>query len=250
MLTNYIKKNSIIHNLNPLVKIFLTIFMIIISFILPNTLNLLLLSLFSLILAIIGKIFKTFVKTTLFIMLPIFITLLIFHAILNPAATQVIATVWIFSFKIDGLFIGLNYFAKILSFISISYILIFTTNPADLVASLSKIGLPKQLGFVILATIQFIPLIQTQASKIIDAQQARGLNIGGGVVNRIKSYIPIITPLILSSLDQTYERSISLELRAFFSKKKRTYYREVEWKNSDTVFSILFAITIGGLVML
>ncbi|VVB75884.1 Energy-coupling factor transporter transmembrane protein EcfT [Candidatus Tiddalikarchaeum anstoanum] len=249
MLTNYIKKDSLIHKLNPAVKIFLALIIIFLSFLIRETYKLSLFSALSFILAFAAKIPKEFFKTLGFIMTPLLITLVIFHGILNPAATQVIATFYFLSIKLDGLIIGFNYFAKLLSFVSISYILIFTTNPADLVASLSKLGLPKQAAFVTLATIQFIPLMEEKAKKIMDAQQARGLRIIGGIIQRIKAYIPLLMPLILSMLDEAYERSISLELRAFFSKNKRTFFREELWRKTDTITSIILAVIVGGIII-
>jgi energy-coupling factor transporter transmembrane protein EcfT len=88
------------------------------------------------------------------------------------------------------------------------------------------------------------------AKKIIDAQQARGLETKGSLINRLKSFIPLIMPLILSSIELAYERTISLEVRAFFSKIKRTSFRLFKWKTSDTYWlASVLILTITGVLL-
>jgi len=250
MLTNYIPKDSVIHGLNPLVKLAWGVLIIIMSFSIWDLKSLILLSVIGLSISFLTKLFTPLLKTLITIMLPLLFMLLVFHAILNPAATQEIGKIWFLSVKIDGLIIGLKYFFRLLGFIIISYIFIFTTHPADLINALLKIGMPREFGYVTLATIQFIPLMVEDAKKIMDAQQARGLETKTSLVKRLRAYIPLMTPLILSSIENAYERTISLEVRSFFSDIKRTSFRRFIWKKTDTLWLIgVTALIIASVII-
>lgn len=250
MFSNYIPKNSVIHELNPLVKLAWALTVIILSFTFWDLNKLVFLSIISFGLGLLTKLGKHIIKTVLFVVLPLLFMLLLFHAVLNPAMKEEWFTFWIFTVKMDGIILALKYFFRLLGFILVSYVLIFTTHPADLITALLKIGVPKQVGYVVLATIQFIPLMIDDAKKIIDAQQARGLETKGNVVKRIQSFIPMIMPLILSLVDTAYDRTISLELRAFFSKIKRTNYRVFKWLRRDTYWLVsVVLVIIAGLIV-
>ena len=69
--------------------------------------------------------------------------------------------------------------------------------------------------------------MQERASSILDAQQARGLPIGGSLRVRIKALVPLIAPVLLGSLIDVRERTFALEARGFGARRDRTAYRVV-----------------------
>ena len=54
-----------------------------------------------------------------------------------------------------------------------------------------------------------------RASVIAGAQRARGLDTEGSVRARLRGVLPLVGPVILSSLTEVEERSLALEVRAF-----------------------------------
>jgi len=251
MLTNFVYKDSVIHKLNPLVKLFWTLLIIIVSFASFDLKYLIFLAITSFLIILLTKLSVRIMKASFFVLFPLLIMLIIFHGIVNPSATQVLFKAWFFSVKLDGLLLGLKYFFRLANFIMIAYVLIFTTHPSDLINSLLKIGLPKQLGYAVLATTQFIPLMINDAKTIMDAQQARGLETKGNVVKRVLGFTPMIMPVILSSIDSAYERTISLEIRSFFNSTKRTSFRDFVWKKSDTysIIIMFLIVVLGGIFL-
>jgi energy-coupling factor transport system permease protein len=90
-----------------------------------------------------------------------------------------------------------------------------TTDPRALVTDIERRGLPPRLAFAAAATLETIPLLIERASAIQAAQRARGLDTEGSVRARLRGVMPLVGPVILSSLTEVEERSLALEVRAF-----------------------------------
>jgi energy-coupling factor transport system permease protein len=60
------------------------------------------------------------------------------------------------------------------------------------------------------------------------------------MLRRIRNYVPIIIPLIISSIRRALSIAESLESRAFGSNKKRTYLKILEMGKKD-YFIVLMA---------
>ena len=63
-------------------------------------------------------------------------------------------------------------------------------------------------------------------NTIMDAQRSRGLETDGNLITRAKSFLPLISPVVMSSLINTRERAIALEIRGFEAGQKKTYLRK------------------------
>ena len=67
-----------------------------------------------------------------------------------------------------------------------------------------------------------------ESSKVImDSQKARGIETEGGLISRMKAFIPIIGPLVLGAISNTEEKSIAMDARAFSAPVKHTFLREL-----------------------
>ena len=62
---------------------------------------------------------------------------------------------------------------------------------------------------------------------ILDAQQARGLVVGGSPARRVRALVPLVVPVVLGSLVDVRERTLALEARGFGARPGRTAYRVV-----------------------
>lgn len=90
-----------------------------------------------------------------------------------------------------------------------------TTDPRALVADIERRGLPPRLAFAALATLETIPAMAERAATIQAAQRARGLDTEGSVRARLRGVLPLVVPVLTSSLTEVEERSLALEVRAF-----------------------------------
>lgn len=92
-------------------------------------------------------------------------------------------------------------------------ILILTTRPSDLIDDLVRKGLSPKVGYVIASILQIVPQMFSTATRIIDAQRSRGLEINGSFYKRLKAFLALIDPLVLGSLFEARERALALEIR-------------------------------------
>ncbi len=104
-----------------------------------------------------------------------------------------------------------------------SFLLLSLTTRADhLMLALTNIGLPSSLAYVVASTIQIAPRFQARATAILNAQQARGLETEGNFGRRVRAFVPLVLPLVLSSIVEVEERAIALEARGFGSQRPKS----------------------------
>jgi energy-coupling factor transport system permease protein len=108
-----------------------------------------------------------------------------------------------------------------------SVLFLFTTLADDLLEALVGRGVGHRLAFVVLSAVQLIPGMQARAATILDAQQARGLDVSGSLRRRVGSLVPLVLPVLLGSLAEVRERTLALEARGFGARPGRTAYRTV-----------------------
>jgi len=105
-----------------------------------------------------------------------------------------------------------------------------TTEPRSFVLDLERRGLSPRFAFVALATLEAVPAMVERARVIGSAQRARGLDTEGSLRARIGGVLPLVGPVILSSLTEVEERSLALEVRAF----GRPGRRHLLWQIPDS----------------
>ena len=85
-----------------------------------------------------------------------------------------------------------------------------------------------------------------RAGVIASAQRARGLDTEGSVRARLRGLLPLVGPVILSSLTEVEERSLALEVRAF----GRPGRRQLLWRIPDSTAQLAArGVMLGALVL-
>jgi energy-coupling factor transport system permease protein len=111
---------------------------------------------------------------------------------------------------------------RFLVLVSAFSIFFMTTSPDDLGLALERIGLPYTLSFTFTTSVRLVPTIAIEAQTIVDAQRSRGLELDrGSLIERVRKYIPILIPLIVSAIRRSTELAEALESRAFGAVKLR-----------------------------
>lgn len=121
-----------------------------------------------------------------------------------------------------------------------------TTSPDHLGLALEQTHVPYEFAFAFTTAVRFVPVLAEEAQTIMDAQKARGLELEkGGFLKRIRNYVPVLIPLIVSAIRRSLELAEAMESRAWGATKKRTNLYALRLHKSD--FALL-AVTIGVLV--
>ena len=118
-----------------------------------------------------------------------------------------------------------------------------TTHPSEFASSLNRIGVHYKVAFAFSLTLRYLPDISSEYLIISKAQQARGLELSKKqkFSKRVKEYVKMIVPLIMSSLDRIDNISDAMDLRGFAKHKKRTWYNTRTLSRNDKV-AILFTV--------
>ena len=155
-------------------------------------------------------------------------------------------------FKIAGpytitaqqLFYQFNITLKYFSIIPMALLFMIATNPSEFAASLNKIGVSYKIAYSVSIALRYIPDVQRDYQDISFAQQARGIDMSKkeNLTKTIKNSASILMPLIFSSLDRIEAISSAMELRAFGSNKKRTWYNGRPFKLGDYITILVVSI--------
>lgn len=143
---------------------------------------------------------------------------------------------------------GFEFALKIvLNVLNISFafcVLTLTTKPSDMMQEMLQAGLSPKIGYVFVSLFQIIPQITEQTSTIVDAQRSRGLKTKGSIITRCKAFLPLISPIIMSSFTSSKERTIALEVRGFSCTNKRTFIKPFKPSKYDKLFLSLCCIVL------
>ena len=122
-----------------------------------------------------------------------------------------------------------------------------TTSPDLLGLALEQTHVPYEFSFAFTTAVRFVPVLAEEAQTIMDAQKARGLELEkGNFMKRIRNYVPVLIPLIVSAIRRSLELAEAMESRAWGAAKKRTNLYGLKLHRGD--FALL-ALTIGVLVL-
>ncbi len=122
-----------------------------------------------------------------------------------------------------------------------------TTSPDHLGLALENSRVPYEFAFAFTTAVRFVPVLAEEAQTIMDAQKARGLELEkGGLLKRIRNYIPVLIPLIVSAIRRSLELAEAMESRAWGATKKRTNLYALKLHRGDY---ILLAIISGVLAV-
>ncbi len=256
-LGQYYPAESVLHRLDPRIKIILTVLYIVCSFLCKNVLSFALLLLSAILLILVGKIP---LKVVLRGLRPVLI-ILIFTAVLNIFWTdgEHLLFGWRFvEIYAEGLYSAAFIMIRIIALIvGTSMLLTYTTTPIaltdaleDVLSPLKKIRVPvHEFAMMMTIALRFIPTLVEETDKIMTAQKARGAAFSnGGLLQRAKALIPIIIPLFVSAFNRAGDLAIAMECRCYQGGKGRTRMRVRHLRLAD--FLPLFLILLFGAALI
>ncbi len=122
-----------------------------------------------------------------------------------------------------------------------------TTSPDHLGLALETSNVPYEFSFAFTTAVRFVPVLAEEAQTIMDAQKARGLELEkGNFMKRIRNYIPILIPLIVSAIRRSLELAEAMESRAWGATKNRTNLYVLKLHRGDYA---LLALIVGLLAI-
>ena len=246
---------SILHRIDPRTKIGLLFFLFIVIFLSKSAVSYGILSTFVLILILISRIPPGIIFRSLKPLLWILLFTMIIHCVSHPG--EKLFTVWIFDVTKEGVQAGIILSLRLILLLIFSSLLTFTTSPLKLTDALERIlsplkrfGLPShELAMMMTIAIRFIPTLIEETDKIMKAQQARGADFTTGtILQRLKSIVPIMVPLFLSSFRRADDLALAMEARGYRGGIGRTQMKSLEFHRID-VFAVIFVAILSVIVI-
>jgi energy-coupling factor transport system permease protein len=119
-------------------------------------------------------------------------------------------------------------------------IFFLTTSPDHLSLALEQSHVPYEITFAFTTAVRFVPVLAEEAQTIMDAQKARGLELEkGNFIKRIRNYIPILIPLIVSAIRRSLELAEAMESRGWGASKKHTNLYVLKMRLGDLILIII-----------
>ena len=256
----YYISNSTIHRLDPRLKIVLTVFMIVLLFVCQGFASLGVFTIFSILVLIFSTVpVKLYLKN-----LKVIIPIIIFTGLLNLFYTKTGAKIDVFSlFSIytDGIEKSIFMSLRIIILILLSSVLTYTTTPNDitdalerLFSSLKFVGLGNAvhtISMMMTIAIRFIPTLIEETDKIMNAQKARGAVLeSGGLIKKIKALIPILIPLLISSIRKAYDLAEAMECRCYNGGVGRKRMKQFTFSFRDWSALFIFLLLTVSIILL
>ena len=140
-------------------------------------------------------------------------SLLVIYSWAYPGSTDF---VWIFG--VQGFETGLFIVVRLLAFVSALYLLLLATGPLALVRWAGDVS--ESVGIMLSLTLSIVPVMSEQMRVTLAAQQARGLNVRGNVVAKMRAYLAVLIPVVVKSLVRAYDMAALLHVRGFGSGRR------------------------------
>jgi energy-coupling factor transport system permease protein len=151
---------------------------------------------------------------------------------------------------IGGVMYGFLIMLRVISVVIVIPIFTMTSPMSRINASLSRIRVPQKITFMFITAMRFVPLVQESWDNIIEAQKIRGFDIeAANMFQKLRrAYVPIITPLLLLMFRRAMDLEVAINARAFGAKKERTYVEDISFKARDYL-GLLTMFLVFGLSM-
>ena len=258
-LGQYYPSESVLHKLDPRIKIVLAMLYILCSFLCKNIISYGIVAISSIVLIVISKIP---VKTVLRGLRPI-LFVLIFTSLINIFWTSGnnLLVEWLFiHIYVEGIYAAVFMIIRISALvIGTSIFMTYTTTPIDLtdgiedlLSPLKKLHVPvHEFAMMMTIALRFIPTLVEETDKIMTAQKARGVDFSSGsLLKRAKALIPILVPLFVSAFNRAFELASAMECRCYHGGEGRTRLNVLHYRAADWLAMLLVVVFGVGLLFL
>lgn len=255
----FIDTNSFVHKLDPRAKLLFLIAYIVFIFIAGNFISMGLLGAFLIAAIIASKIpLKMYLKNIKTI-LPIIILTSLLNMFYTKGGT-VLFDWWIFTVTTAGIYRAIFMTVRIILLILSSAVLSYSTSPTSLTGAIESLLKPlKYIGLgnavhtmamTMTIALRFIPTLIEETQKIMNAQKARGADLdSGNLIKKVKALLPILIPLLISSVRRAYELAEAMECRCYNGGNGRTKFRIMRYSSRDLIASVIICAVFAGSVL-
>lgn len=254
-LGQYFPVNSVIHDMDPRIKIVLVFSFMMGIFTITSYSDFVF---YGLLIFSIIKISKVPLSYTLRGLKPI-LFVIVFTGILNIFGTKgtLLFQYKFISISYEGINLAIKLTIRLILLITGTSLLTFTTTPVSLTDGIERLLRPLKVlkvpvhEFAMMMTIalRFIPTLLEETDKIMKAQSSRGADFeNGNIMKRAKSLIPVLIPLFVSAFRRAEELAVAMESRCYRGGEGRTRMKELKLSIKD-IWVMMVVLGIQGVFL-
>ena len=239
-LGQYYQTDSVVHRLDPRVKLAATLVFICSLFVVNQAAGYLVAVLFlGFAIKMSNVPFRFMVRGMKAILFLLIITFL-FNLFLTPG--EAVVSIWKLTVTREGIAVAVKMAVRLSLLIVGSSIMTLTTTPNNLTDGLEKALKPLQklrvpvheIAMMMSIALRFIPILLEETDKIMKAQMARGASFDeGNLLQKAKSMIPLLVPLFISAFRRANDLAMAMEARCYRGGEGRTKMKPLHYKKRD-----------------
>lgn len=255
-LGQYYQADSVIHRLDPRVKLIATICFIVSLFVVQSWVGYVFAAIFLAVMIKLSKVpFKYMVKGMKAIVFILLITV-VFNLFLTPG--DVLVSMWKLRITRQGAEIAVKMAVRLSFLIIGSSVMTLTTTPNSLTDGMEKLMKPLKLfkvpvhevAMMMSIALRFIPILLEETDKIMKAQIARGADFeSGNLIKKAKAMVPLLVPLFISAFRRANDLAMAMEARCYRGGEHRTKMKPLIYAGRDriayAVLAVYFAVCVG-----
>ena len=255
----YFPGHSVIHKMDPRMKVVCSILYIVLLFVASNPLAL---GLGVLLLALMYGLSRIPAKMILKSLKPV-VPIIIFTALLNlfflSGDKEPLLQLGFLRIYEEGLRMAVFMAVRIICLIAGTSLLTYTTSPIELTDAIEKLMGPlkrlkvpvHEISMMMTIALRFIPTLIEETEKIMNAQKARGADLESGtMIQRAKALVPILIPLFVSAFRRADELALAMECRCYRGGEGRTRMKQLHTAPRDWMaLGIMVLCTVGILAI-
>ncbi|MDD4370261.1 MAG: energy-coupling factor transporter transmembrane component T [Anaerostipes sp.] len=253
----YYKSDSMIHKLDPRVKLFGTLIYVITLFFYKSPIT------YAASLIFLGIVIALSTVPLSFILrgLKAVFVILLFSVVINMffIPGEALVHIWKLTITKEGIMTAVYLGVRLVMLVLGTSLMTFTTTPNELtdgleksLGFLKKIKLPiHEMAMMMSIALRFIPILTEELGKIMKAQTARGVDFeNGSMIHRIKNMVPIIVPLFVAAIRRANDLAMAMESRCYHGSEGRTKMKPLKYEKRDGMAYIFLIVFLGIMIYL
>ena len=250
----YYPADSVIHKLDPRVKLAGTLVFIISLFAFQSVAGYIVATIFLAAVIRTSKVPFGFMTKGLKSIIMLLMITVVFNLFLIPGTP--IVQLWKLTITREGLVTAASMAVRLIYLIIGSSVMTLTTTPNNLtdglekaLRPLNKIHVPvHEISMMMSIALRFIPILLEETDKIMKAQTARGADFeSGGLIQKAKNMVPLLVPLFISAFRRANDLAMAMEARGYHGGEGRTKMRPLVYQKRD---KIAYLMLLGYLVVM
>lgn len=253
----YYPSDSVIHRMDPRVKLFWTLIFIITLFLKQNIYIYAAAGIFLFACIRISRVPVKFMLRGLKAVMMLLLFSVVFNIFLTKG--EVILRIWKITVTKEGLIIAAAMAVRLVFLIMGSSLMTLTTTPNDLTDGLEKsLGFLKvirvpvhEIAMMMSIALRFIPILIEETDKIMKAQQARGADFeSGGIIKKAKAMVPLLVPLFISAIRRAYDLATAMEAKCYRGGEGRTKMKPLKYQKRDRIAYLVIFAYLAGIILI